>query len=128
MRITLTSVMVNDQQKALEFYTDILGFKKKMDIPVGDYRWITVVAADDPDGTQLALEPNAHEASRVFQAAIYADGIPYTAFQVDDIQAEVERLSALGVAFRGEPTDAGEVIMVSLDDTVGNYIQLYQEK
>ena len=128
MRITLCSVMVNDQQKALEFYTEKLGFEKKMDIPAGDHRWITLVAADDPGGTQLVLEPNAYEAAQVFQAAIYADGIPWTAFQVDDIKAEVERLSALGVQFRGEPTDIGDAIMVSLDDTVGNYIQLYQEK
>ena len=128
MRISLTSVMVADQAAALTFYTEILGFQKKVDIPAGDHRWLTVVSPDDPDGTQLVLEPNLHAASQTFQAALHADGIPFTAFEVDDIKADVERLAALGVEFRGEPVDVGEALMVIFDDTCGNLIQLYETK
>lgn len=128
MKISLSSVPVNDQAKALQFYTEILGFEKKMDIPAGDHRWLTVVSPDDPDGTQLALEPDAHEATKVFQAAIYADGIPAMAFEVDDVKAEKERLSALGVSFRGEPMDVGDAIFVIFEDTCGNLIQIYETK
>jgi catechol 2,3-dioxygenase-like lactoylglutathione lyase family enzyme len=128
MKISLSSVPVNDQAKALQFYTEILGFEKKVDIPAGDHRWLTVVSPDDPDGVQLALEPDAHEATKVFQAAIYADGIPAMAFEVEDIKVEVERLSGLGVSFTGEPVDMGDVIFVAFDDTCGNLIQLYETK
>ncbi len=120
--------MVADQAAALTFYTEILGFQKKVDIPAGDHRWLTVVSPDDPDGTQLVLEPNLHAASQTFQAALHADGIPFTAFEVDDIKADVERLAALGVEFRGEPVDVGEALMVIFDDTCGNLIQLYETK
>ena len=128
MRITLTSVFVGDQAAALKFYTEVLGFEKKVDIPAGDHRWLTVVSPADPDGTQLVLEPNAHSAAVAYQAALYADGIPATTFEVDDIQGEVERMTALGVDFRGTPTDIGDAILVSFDDTCGNIIQLYESK
>ena len=128
MKISLSSVVVDDQAKALAFYTDILGFEKKVDIPAGDHRWLTLVSPDDPDGVQLALEPNLHPASQVFQAAIYADGIPFNAFEVGDLQAEFDRLTGLGVKFKGEPSDVGDVIVAILDDTCGNYIQLYETK
>ncbi|CAM2009486.1 VOC family protein [Acanthopleuribacter pedis] len=127
MRINLTSVMVDDQAKAETFYTGTLGFVKKHDIDMGEHRWLTVVS---PEGgaTQLLLEPNAHPAGKTFQAAIYADGIPAACFEVDDIQAEFERLGAAGVHFKREPMDIGPAWIAILDDTCGNYIQLVQEK
>lgn len=128
MRITLSSVPVSDQEAALKFYTEVLGFEKKVDIPAGDHRWLTVVSPEDPDGAQLALEPNQHAATQTFQAALHADGIPLTAFAVDDIKSEVDRMSALGVEFRGEPVDVGDVLFVIFDDTCGNLIQLYETK
>ena len=128
MKISLSSVLVNDQARALTFYTDILGFEKKVDIPAGDHRWLTLVSPEEPEGAQLVLEPNMHPASRAYQAALYADGIPITSFEVADMATEVKRLTGLGVSFKGEPTDIGDAVLVSLDDTCGNYIQLYETK
>ena len=107
MKINLTSVLVDDQDKALAFYTEMLGFVKKTDVPVGEFRWLTVVSPDDPDGVELLLEPDEHPAAKPFKDALVADGIPYTSFAVDDVQAEYERLSALGVKFTQEPTEHG---------------------
>ena len=124
MRINLTSVLVDDQDKALRFYTEVLGFKQKHDVPMGEHRWITVVSPDDPGGTELVLEPDAHPAAKPFKDALVADGIPFTAFAVDDVQAEFERLRGLGVRFTQEPTDMGPVTTAVLDDTCGNLIQI----
>jgi catechol 2,3-dioxygenase-like lactoylglutathione lyase family enzyme len=126
MRITVTSVLVDDQAKALSFYTEVLGFEKKTDVPVGDFRWLTVVSPEDPDGVELLLEPDAHPAARPFKAALVDDGIPFTSFAVADVQAEFERLRALGVAFVQEPTAMGPVVTAVLDDTCGNLIQIAQ--
>jgi glyoxylase I family protein len=125
LRIKLTSIMVDDQTKALAFYTDVLGFKKKMEFPVGEYRWITVVAPDRDD-LQLSLEPNANPAAKAFTAALLEQGIPLTAFETTDLDAEYARLTALGVAFTTPPTAAGPVRIAVLADTCGNLIQLYQ--
>jgi catechol 2,3-dioxygenase-like lactoylglutathione lyase family enzyme len=124
MRINLTSVLVDDQDKALRFYTNVLGFKQKNDIPMGEHRWITVVSPEDPDGTELVLEPDEHPAVKPFKAALLADGIPFTSFAVDDVRAEFERLHGLGVRFTQEPTDMGPVTTAVLDDTCGNLIQI----
>jgi catechol 2,3-dioxygenase-like lactoylglutathione lyase family enzyme len=124
MRINLTSVPVDNQEKALRFYTDVLGFVKKHDVPVGDDRWLTVVSPQDPDGTELLLEPSGHPAVKPFKEALVADGIPYTSFAVDDVTAEYERLRDLGVRFTQEPTDMGQVTTAVLDDTCGNLIQI----
>ncbi|MEW2556873.1 VOC family protein [Streptomyces zhihengii] len=124
MRINITSVLVDDQAKALAFYTDKLGFTKKTDVPAGDARWLTVVSPADPDGVELLLEPDAHPAARPFKNALVGDGIPYTQFAVDDVYAEVERLKGLGVEFTQEATDLGPVVTAVLDDTCGNLIQL----
>ncbi|OBB57481.1 bleomycin resistance protein [Mycobacterium sp. 852013-51886_SCH5428379] len=124
IRINLTSVLVDDQAKALAFYTDKLGFTKKTDIPTGDARWLTVVSSADPDGVELVLEPDGHPAVRPFKQALVADGIPFTQFAVDDVYAEVERLKALGVEFVQDATDLGPVVTAVLDDTCGNLIQL----
>ena len=126
MRIKLTSIMVDDQDKGLRFYTEILGFKKKYDIPVGEYRWITVTSAEGPDDLELALEPNANPAGKAFQSAMFAQGIPLAAFEVSDIAAEFRRLSAEGVVFTREPAKAGPVTLAIFADTCGNLIQLYQ--
>lgn len=126
MRIVVTSVLVDDQEKALRFYTDILGFVKKADIPVGEARWLTVVSPQDPDGTELLLEPDAHPAAGPFKAALVEDGIPYTSFAVDDVQAEFQRLQALGVVFTQAPVEMGPVTTAVLDDTCGNLIQIAQ--
>ena len=126
MRIKLTSVMVDDQEKALRFYTDVLGFKKKHDIPVGEYRWITVVSPEGGDDLELALEPNANPAGRAFQEAMFAQGIPIAAFEVADIAGEFARLTAKGVAFTKKPTSAGPVTIAVFADSCGNLIQLYQ--
>ena len=128
MRIYLSGVFVDDQQKALRFYTETLGFRVKHNIPVGEYAWITVVSEDAPDGTELLLEPDAHPAVRPFIDAIVADGIPSTSFAVDDIEAEYERLVAKGVRFVQPPTDLGPVIAAVFDDTCGNLIQITEEK
>jgi catechol 2,3-dioxygenase-like lactoylglutathione lyase family enzyme len=124
MRIYITSVLVDDQEKALRFYTDVLGFVKKNDIPVGDARWLTVVSPDDPEGTELILEPDAHPAAKPFKEALVADGIPVTSFAVDNVQAEYERLSGLGVRFTQEPLEMGPVTTAVFDDTCGNLIQI----
>lgn len=124
MRINLASVFVDDQDKALRFYTEVLGFAPKHDVPLGEYRWITVVSPEDPDGTELLLEPDAHPAAKPFTAALFADGIPATSFAVDDVRAEFERLRRLGVRFTREPTEMGPVITAVLDDTCGNLIQI----
>lgn len=125
MKINLTSVLVDDQEKALAFYTDVLLFKKKQDLPVGEFRWISLVSPEGGD-TELALEPNANPAARTFQEAMFEQGIPFAAFEVDDIQAEFERLSGLGVAFTTAPTQAGDVTLAVFADTCGNLIQMYQ--
>ena len=124
MRITLTSVLVDDQAKALAFYTDVLGFVKKTDVPLGEHRWLTVVSPEGPDGPELLLEPSEHPAAKPFKDALVADGIPFTSFAVDDVQAEFERLSTAGVRFTQEPTDMGPVTTAVLDDTCGNLIQI----
>jgi catechol 2,3-dioxygenase-like lactoylglutathione lyase family enzyme len=124
MRINLASVLVDDQEKALRFYTDVLGFVKKHDIPVGEDRWLTVVSPQDPDGTELVLEPSSHPAVKPFKEALVADGIPYTSFAVNDVKAEYERLRGLGVRFTQEPVDMGPVTTAVLDDTCGNLIQI----
>ena len=128
MRIELTSVFVDDQERALDFYTRMLGFQKKEDVPVGEYRWLTVVSAEDPGGPELLLEPDAHPAARTFKAALFEDGIPVASFAVDDVQLEFERLGALGVRFRLEPKAMGPVTIAVLDDTCGNLIQLAQRR
>ncbi|MYD24421.1 MAG: VOC family protein [Gemmatimonadetes bacterium] len=128
MRIHATSVMVDDQQKALRFYTETLGFQLKHNIPLGEYAWITVVSEEDPEGTELVLEPDAHPAARPFKKALVEDGIPYTAFAVDEVEAEHERLLAKGVRFVQPPTDLGTVICAVFDDTCGNLIQIVEEK
>ena len=124
MRINLTSVFVDDQEEALRFYTEVLGFLKKHDVPTGEYRWLTVVSPEDPEGTELLLEPSGHPAAKPFKDALVADGIPFTAFAVDDVHAEFERLRGLGVRFTQEPTDMGPVTTAVLDDTCGNLIQI----
>jgi catechol 2,3-dioxygenase-like lactoylglutathione lyase family enzyme len=124
MRITVTSVLVEDQDKALRFYTEVRRFVPKNDVPVGEYRWLTVVSPDDPDGVELLLEPDQHPAAKPFKAALVADGIPITSFTVADVAAEVARLKALGVTFTQETTDMGPVTLAVLDDTCGNLIQI----
>jgi catechol 2,3-dioxygenase-like lactoylglutathione lyase family enzyme len=127
MRINLTSVLVDDQEKALRFYTDVLGFTEKTNVSLGEHRWLTVVSPDDPDGTELLLEPDAHPAAKPFKDALVADGIPFTSFAVDDVRAEHERLVGLGVHFTQEPTDMGPVTTAVLDDTCGNLIQIVHQ-
>ena len=124
MRITLTSVLVDDQDKALHFYTDILGFVKKTELPADGAKWLTVVSPEDPNGVELLLEPDAHPAAKPFKAALVEDGIPFTSFAVDDVQAEYERLSSLGVTFTQPPTAMGPVTTAVFDDTCGNLIQI----
>ncbi|WP_370331570.1 VOC family protein [Mycolicibacterium hippocampi] len=126
MRINLTSVFVDDQDKALRFYTETLGFAPKHDIPMGQHRWITVVSPEDPDGTELVLEPDEHPAAKPFKEALMADGIPATSFAVTDVTGEYERLRECGVNFTQEPTPMGPVTTAVLDDTCGNLIQIAQ--
>lgn len=126
MRIKLTSVMVDNQENALKFYTAVLGFQAKHDIPVGEYRWITVVSPEGRDDLELALEPNANPAAKAFQEAMFSQKIPLAAFEVTDIAAEYSRLSSQGVAFTTPPTTAGPVTIAVFSDTCGNLIQLYQ--
>ncbi len=126
MRIHVTSVFVDDQEAALRFYTEVLGFVKKTDVPAGEARWLTVVGPDDPDGVELLLEPSGHPAVGPFKAALVGDGIPFTSFAVDDVRAEFERLRSLGVVFTQEPVDMGPVVTAVLDDTCGNLIQIAQ--
>ena len=124
MKIAMTSVLVDDPEKALRFYTDVLGFLPKHDIPMGEHRWITVVSPQAPDGVELVLEPDGHPAARPFKEALVADGIPFTAFAVDDVPAEAARLKAAGVTFTQEPLQMGPVTTAVLDDTCGNLIQI----
>ena len=126
MKIKLSSTFVEDQNKALQFYTEILGFVKNEEIPLGGAKWLTVVSPDDPDGTELVLEPNGNPAAKTYQRAIFEQGIPATAFVVEDIQNEYERLQNLRVVFRTEPTKMDEVTVAVFDDTCGNLIQIYQ--
>jgi len=126
MRIKLTSIMVEDQTKALDFYTKVLGFQKKNEFPVGDYRWITVVSPEAPSDVELSLEPNANPAGKTFQKAMFDQGIPLAAFEVSDIRTEFSRLKGQGVAFTKEPSAAGPVITAVFSDTCGNLIMIYQ--
>ncbi len=126
MRIYVMSVFVDDQTKALDFYTKKLGFKVKNDIPVGQYRWLTVVSKEQPGGTELLLEPSEHPAVKPYKASLVTDGIPAVSFQVDDVDAEFDSLRKLGVAFTREPMDAGTVRLAVFDDTCGNLIQLVE--
>jgi predicted enzyme related to lactoylglutathione lyase len=127
MKITLTSVFVNDQDKALKFYTQKLGFVKKHDIPVGQFKWLTVVSPDDHDGTELLLEPNENPVSQAYQKGIFEQGIPAASFSVEDIQTEYKRLSEEGVRFTMEPTRMDQVFIAIFDDTCGNLIQIMEE-
>ena len=128
MRINVMSVMVDDQQRALRFYTEVLGFEKKREIPLGEHAWLTLVSPEDPDGTELSLEPDEHPAARPFKQALVADGIPFTSFAVDDVAAEHERLVGLGVRFTQPPVDMGAVTTAVFEDTCGNLIQIAAEK
>ncbi|MCL3994518.1 MULTISPECIES: VOC family protein [Streptomyces] len=124
MKIHLTNVFVDDQDKALRFYTEVLGFVKKHDVPLGEDRWLTVVSPEDPHGTELLLEPSGHPAVRPYKTALVQDGIPAASFAVDDVRAEFDRLRRLGVRFTQEPLETGTVTTAVLDDTCGNLIQL----
>ena len=124
MRINLASIHVDDQEQALRFYTEVLGFVTKHDIPMGEHRWLTVVSPEDPDGVELVLEPSDHPAVRPYKEALVADGIPFTSFAVDDVQAEFDRLKGLGVTFTQEPASMGPVTTAVFDDTCGNLIQI----
>jgi catechol 2,3-dioxygenase-like lactoylglutathione lyase family enzyme len=128
MRINVMSVMVDDQQRALRFYTEVLGFEKKREIPLGEHSWLTVVSPEDPDGTELSLEPDEHPAAGPFKQALVEDGIPFTSFAVDDVATEHERLVGLGVRFTQPPVDMGTVTTAVFDDTCGNLIQIAAEK
>jgi catechol 2,3-dioxygenase-like lactoylglutathione lyase family enzyme len=128
MRIHITSVFVDDQDKALKFYTEVLGFVKKVDVPVGEFRWLTLVSPEDPDGTELLLEPDAHHAVGPFKRALVEDGIPFTAFAVADVGEEYDRLRAAGVRFTQEPIQHGPVTIAVFDDTCGNLIQIVSQQ
>lgn len=129
MRINLASVLVDDQDKALSFYTEMLGFVKKTEIPLGEGnpRWLTVVSPEEPEGTELVLEPDEHPAAKPFKEALVSDGVPFTSFAVDDVKAEYERLRAAGVRFTQEPVQMGPVTTAVFDDTCGNLIQIASE-
>jgi catechol 2,3-dioxygenase-like lactoylglutathione lyase family enzyme len=124
VRINLASIHVDDQDQALRFYTDVLGFVKKTEVPLGEHRWLTVVSPEDPDGVELVLEPSDHPAVAPYKQALVADGIPITSFAVADVHAETERLKALGVRFTQEPLAMGPVTTAVLDDTCGNLVQI----
>jgi catechol 2,3-dioxygenase-like lactoylglutathione lyase family enzyme len=126
MRINLTSVMVDEQAKALKFYTEVLGFVTKVDLPMGEFRWLTVVSPEAQGDTQLLLEPMGFPPARVYQKALFDAGIPLTSFAVDDCQAEYERLLKQGVVFRGKPTKMGPVTTATFEDTCGNLIMIVQ--
>ena len=128
MRINVTSVLVNDQDKALRFYTEVLGFVKKTEIPLGEARWLTVVSPEETEGTELLLEPDGHPAAKPFKQALVEDGIPFTSFAVDDIDEEFERLRGLGVHFTQEPVAMGPVTTAVFDDTCGNLIQIASKR
>jgi catechol 2,3-dioxygenase-like lactoylglutathione lyase family enzyme len=124
VRIPVTSVLVDDQEKALRFYTEVLGFARKTEIPMGEHRWLTVVSPEDPDGVELALEPDEHHGAQAYKQTLVEDGIPFTMFSVEDVQAEHDRLVALGVTFTQPPTAMGEMTTAVLDDTCGNLIMI----
>jgi catechol 2,3-dioxygenase-like lactoylglutathione lyase family enzyme len=126
MKIQTVSIFVSDQAKAEKFYVDTLGFVKTMDMPAGEYRWLTVASSEDPNGTQLLLEPDDNPISKTFQKGVRDQGLPYMVFSVTDVQAEYERLKSLGVNFTMEPTNMGPVIVANLEDTVGNIVQIAQ--
>lgn len=126
MKIKLSSVFVDDQDKALTFYTEVLGFVKKADVPIGQFKWLTVVSREEPDGTELLLEPNDNPAARTFQEALHTQGIPAASFAVEDIRKEYERMKKVGVMWTQEPTEMGPVVIAVFDDTCGNLIQLTQ--
>lgn len=126
MRIKLTNVFVDDQESALRFYTNVLGFEKKQDVPVGQFKWLTVVSPEEPDGPELLLEPSENPAARSYKKSLYEQGIAAAAFAVNDVQKEYERLKQLGVNFMIEPTDVGKARIAVFDDTCGNLIQVYQ--
>jgi catechol 2,3-dioxygenase-like lactoylglutathione lyase family enzyme len=126
MRINLSSVLVHDQREALRFYTEVLGFVAKNDIPMGEHSWLTVVSPEDPDGCELLLEPDAHPAAKPWKEALVNDGIPYTSFAVEDVRGEFERMRGLGVRFTQEPLAMGPVTTAVFDDTCGNLIQIVQ--
>ena len=128
MKIILTSVFVDDQDKALHFYTEVLGFVKKQDVTAGEYRWLTVVSPDQPEGIELLLEPNDNPAAKTYQEAIFGQSIPATMFEVEDVLKEYQRLKALGVVFTVEPTQVmGPVMRAVFKDTCGNLIQIVQK-
>ncbi|MBI2609834.1 VOC family protein [Candidatus Giovannonibacteria bacterium] len=124
MKIVVASIFVEDQEKALKFYTEKLGLVKKQDVTVGQYKWLTVVSSEDQNGTELLLEPNDNPAAKTYQKAIFEQGIPATSFWVEDMKSEYERLKSLGVRFTMEPTQAGPVTIAKFDDTCGNLIQI----
>lgn len=126
MKIKLNSIFVDDQNKALQFYTEILGFKKSKDVPAGEFKWLTVVSPDGPDDIELVLEPNHNPVAKTYQEELFKQGIPITAFEVDNIKADYEKLKKQGVIFTLPPTKAGEVAIAIFSDTCGNLIQLYQ--
>jgi predicted enzyme related to lactoylglutathione lyase len=126
MKIKLSSVFVDDQDKALKFYTEVLGFVKKFDFPVGQFKWLTVVSPEEPEGTELLLEPNDNPAAKTFQETVFGQGLPVTTFAVADIQKEYARMKKLGVAFSMAPTNTGQATVAVFDDTCGNLIQLVQ--
>jgi predicted enzyme related to lactoylglutathione lyase len=128
MRISLTSVFVDDQRAALAFYTDVLGFTKRRDIPVGSDSWLTVVSPEAPDGPELLLEPSSHPAVKPYRDALVEDGIPLAQFAVDDVHDEHARLTGKGVVFTQPPTDIGSAVVAVFDDTCGNLVQLVAEK
>ena len=126
MKIKLSSVYVDDQDKALKFYTEVLGFVKKQDVPVGEFKWLTVVSPEEPDGTELLLEPSDNPIAQTYKKALREQGIPITAFVVEDVHKEYARMKALGVTFTQEPATNGPVTLAVFDDTCGNLIQIYQ--
>lgn len=126
MKIKLTSVFVDDQETALKFYTNVLGFEKKQDFPVGQFKWLTIVSPEEPEGTELLLEPSDNSAAMEFKKSIFEQGVAAAAFAVDDIQAEYERLKGLGVDFSLDPTEMGSTMVALFDDTCGNFLQIYQ--
>lgn len=126
MKIRLTSIFVANQDEALKFYTEILGFEKKQDIPVGKFKWLTVVSPEEPAGTELLLEPSDNPAAKAYMESLFEQGIAAAAFEVDDIQGEYERLTALGVDFQMKPAEMGSSTYAQFDDTCGNFVQIYQ--
>ena len=126
MKIRVVSVLVDDQDKALKFYTGVLGFVNKNDIPMGEHRWLTVVSGEEQDGVELLLEPMSFPSAKIYQKALFDAGVPFTVFNVNDIQKEFERLTKLGVVFSMDPTDVGTATLAVFDDTCGNNIQIAQ--